>query len=84
MSKQKKYWHEQVGFNFRMTNIQAAVGCAQLERINWFVKQKNILVNNYRKELSKIDFISLPFEDKKLDASFKLSFDTFTAFPDPV
>ena len=26
----------------------------------------------------------LPFEDKKLDASFKLSFDTFTAFPDPV
>lgn len=72
MSKQKKYWHEQVGFNFRMTNIQAAVGCAQLERINWFVKQKNILVNNYRKELSKIDFISLPFEDKNVINSFWL------------
>ena len=34
MSKSKSYWHEYVGFNFRMTNMQAALGVAQMERIN--------------------------------------------------
>ena len=72
MSKNKKYWHEQVGFNFRMTNIQGAIGCAQLERINWFVKQKNILVKNYQKELSKINFITLPYQDKNVINSYWL------------
>ena len=33
MSPSKKYWHDVVGFNYRMTNLQAAIGCAQLERI---------------------------------------------------
>ena len=42
MSKDKKYWHEVVGFNYRMTNLQAAVGLAQLERINEFIDNKII------------------------------------------
>jgi perosamine synthetase len=33
MSKEKKYWHEKPGYNFRLTNLQAAIGVAQLERI---------------------------------------------------
>ena len=33
MSKNKRYWHEIVGFNYRMTNLQAAVGVAQMERL---------------------------------------------------
>jgi len=33
MSKSKRYWHEVVGYNYRMTNLQAAIGLAQLERI---------------------------------------------------
>lgn len=32
MSKEKRYWHTEVGFNYRMTNLQAALGCAQLRR----------------------------------------------------
>ncbi len=33
MSKTKRYWHEVVGYNYRMTNLQAAIGLAQLERM---------------------------------------------------
>ena len=34
MPPQKRYWHDEVGFNYRMTNLQAAVGVAQMERID--------------------------------------------------
>ena len=40
MSSHKKYWHDEVGYNFRMTNMQAAVGLAQLEQANFFIKKK--------------------------------------------
>jgi len=33
ISKDKKYWHTEIGFNYRMTNLQAALGFVQLERI---------------------------------------------------
>jgi perosamine synthetase len=33
MPPQRRYWHEEIGFNYRMTNLQAAVGVAQMERI---------------------------------------------------
>jgi perosamine synthetase len=34
MSKSKRYWHDFVGYNYRLTNIQAAIGVAQFERLN--------------------------------------------------
>lgn len=34
MNPKKRYWHDHIGFNYRMTNLQAAIGCAQLERID--------------------------------------------------
>jgi len=43
MSKEKKYWHDMVGYNYRMTNIQAAIGCAQLERIDEILSWRLIL-----------------------------------------
>ena len=39
MSSHKKYWHDEVGYNFRMTNMQVAVGLAQLEQANFFIKK---------------------------------------------
>ncbi len=43
MSKTKKYWFDEIGFNYRMTNLQAAVGLAQLERIDANIEtRKNI------------------------------------------
>lgn len=37
MSKTKRYWHDVVGYNYRMTNLQAAIGVAQLQRVEDFL-----------------------------------------------
>lgn len=60
MSKERKYWHEYVGFNYRMTNLQAAIGCAQLERIDEFVQQKRKLASFYNKILAETGQFILP------------------------
>jgi len=48
MSDKKRYWHPVIGYNFRMTNIQAAIGCAQLEKIDKYVdiKRRNAFLYN--------------------------------------
>ncbi len=51
MSATKRYWHPERGYNFRMTNIQAAIGCAQLERIEEIMQAKQRIFNSYSKEL---------------------------------
>jgi perosamine synthetase len=60
MDKKKKYWHNDIGFNFRLTNLQAAIGVAQIERIKWFLNKKLKLVKNYNNSLKKIKNIKLP------------------------
>lgn len=57
MSKTKKYWHTQVGFNYRMTNLQAAIGCAQLEKLNQLLRVRQDLENKYREIFKNIPFI---------------------------
>jgi perosamine synthetase len=47
MSPTKRYWHEYPGFNFRMTNMQAAVGVAQLDRMETFLVQRKTLFQMY-------------------------------------
>lgn len=53
-----EYEHDMVGYNYRMTNIQAAVGCAQLERVDEFVEKKKYIREYYSKHLSGISDIS--------------------------
>lgn len=57
MSPTKRYWHEYIGFNYRLTNIQAAIGCAQLERVNDFLERKKTIVEQYIEGLSSIKSI---------------------------
>ncbi len=59
MSKDKRYWHTDIGFNYRMTNVQAALGLAQLERINDILALKNNIYNWYFSFLGDIEGISL-------------------------
>lgn len=54
-----EYDHDMVGFNYRMTNIQAAVGCAQLERTDEFVKRKREIRSFYNNEFNGIKGVSL-------------------------
>lgn len=48
----RQYWHDEVGFNFRMTNICAAIGLAQLERADDVIKAKRTLASWYREALA--------------------------------
>lgn len=51
MSKEVRYWHTEVGYNYRITNLQAALGLAQLEQIGDFIEYRNNLLQQYREEL---------------------------------
>jgi len=62
MSLEKKYWHEQVGFNYRMTNVQAAIGCAQMEKVEVILKEKQKIARMYKKYLSPDSRLILPQE----------------------
>lgn len=47
MSPQKRYWHDYPGFNFRMTNMQAAIGVAQMDRIEDFLTRRKVVFQTY-------------------------------------
>ncbi len=59
MSKDKRYWHEKIGFNYRMTNLQAALGCAQMERIDEILAFRQTVENRYRELLEPLGIVHL-------------------------
>ena len=48
MSKEKRYYHEEIGYNYRMTNMQAAIGLAQLKQFKKIIKEKINIFNTYK------------------------------------
>ena len=58
MNPNKKYWHDVVGFNYRLTNIQSAIGVAQLENLNKIIKKKAEIMNIYSSFFKKIPSIA--------------------------
>lgn len=53
------YEHDEIGFNYRMPNINAALGCAQLEKMPLFIQQKRELTKNYEQWLAGIEGVQL-------------------------
>jgi len=53
-----EYFHDAVGFNFRMPNLNAALGCAQLESLPTFLSRKRELANCYRQKFSQVSGVS--------------------------
>jgi perosamine synthetase len=60
MSRTRRYWHERVGFNFRMTNPQAAIGMAQLGRIDSIAERNRRLESLYREHLGGLPGVAFP------------------------
>lgn len=58
------YIHNEIGYNYRMTNLQAALGVAQLEELPEFIRRKKVNYEIYKKEFSGFDLARLlPFRD---------------------
>jgi perosamine synthetase len=60
--KERRFWHRELGFNYRMTNLQAAIGVAQMERIDEFVSIRRRNAQLFNKLLSEVPGLTLPPE----------------------
>jgi perosamine synthetase len=64
MDPHRRYWHPVIGYNYRMTNIAAAIGLAQLERVDWQLERRRQLAAWYREELGEADVVTPQAERK--------------------
>jgi perosamine synthetase len=53
-NQKRQFWPEVVGFKYKMSNIQAAIGCAQLERVTELVSRKRAILQRYREHLERL------------------------------
>ena len=54
LAKYRQYWHDVIGYNFRMTNICAALGLAQLEQADRFLSQKRQIAELYKERFHRL------------------------------
>jgi len=58
MDPARRYWHPVIGYNYRMTNVAAAIGLAQLERVHWQLERRQELAAWYREELGGVGVLT--------------------------
>lgn len=56
LAKDREYWHDAIGYNYRMTNICAAIGLAQLEQIDTILLKKQQIATWYKEAFEKTEF----------------------------
>jgi len=69
----KGYYHPEMGFNYRMTNIEAALGLAQLERLEGFLEKKREFRQIYQETLSDLPYIRFQKEYDKAKGDWWLT-----------
>ena len=60
--RDRRFYHTELGWNYRMTNMQAAVGLAQLERVEELVERKRRMGQRYTESLADVPGLLLPAE----------------------
>jgi perosamine synthetase len=70
MDPQRRYWHPIIGFNYRMTNIAAALGLAQMERIDQLLHDRKQLAAWYNERLANVGSLVLPVEAAAASSAF--------------
>ena len=68
-----EFIHDQVGFNYRMPSINAALGCAQLEQLPLFLARKRALAGSYRKAFEGIDGVTFAGEPRNTQSNYWLN-----------
>jgi perosamine synthetase len=62
MAPTRRYWHPIIGYNYRMTNVEAAIGVAQMERIDQLLAHRRRLAGWYHDRLCGVSAVTLPVE----------------------
>ncbi|MBR0666977.1 aminotransferase DegT [Roseomonas hellenica] len=60
MRPERRYWFEEAGFNYRMTNLQASIGCAQLDRMDALIGERREIHQRYVAILQNIPGVGFP------------------------
>jgi perosamine synthetase len=60
--RDRRFWHAELGYNFRMTNVQAAIGVAQVDQIEAHVARKRRMAGMYDERLRHVPGLQLPVE----------------------
>lgn len=55
----KQFWCEKIGYKYRMSNLQAACGCAQMKRVNELVNRKREIFYWYKEKLSDVEYVRM-------------------------
>lgn len=55
----KQFWPDEIGFKYKMSNIQAAIGCAQIERIEELIVRKREILSAYKEKLSRLSGVTM-------------------------
>ena len=88
--EKNKFMHEDIGFNYRLPNVSAAMGLGQFNQISEIFKQKERIDSRYRKNLKDVKGLNIPTIDKNtnkyimwvfnlyLDENFGISRDDLT------
>jgi len=69
-SDERHFWHTYLGFNYRMTNMQAAIGLAQTERLGELLKLRRVNARHYEARLREIRGLTLPIEEAHVQNVF--------------
>ncbi len=69
LAGEKEYWHDVIGYNYRMTNVCAAIGLAQLEQADDILRKKRMLVEEYREGLKGLP-LAFQDDDDAVEPSF--------------
>lgn len=69
---EKGYYHPEIGYNYRLTNVQAAIGLAQLERIDEFLAKKRTIAAYYQSRLRALPGLTLSPEQPWAESAFWL------------
>jgi perosamine synthetase len=67
---ERRFYHEELGENYRMTNMQAALGVAQLDRVDEIVAHKRLMAAAYTERLRSCEAVQLPTERKWARSTF--------------
>jgi perosamine synthetase len=65
-NQSKQFWPDMVGFKYKMSNIQAAIGCAQMERVNELTERKRVILASYKQHFEVMSGVTMNPESEEV------------------